>query len=611
MQHRDLGTFIKKLEEKNELVRITDFVSPELEITEIADRVVKSGKQNKALLFENNGTNFPLLINLFGNETRLNKIFNVTTLDDIAKEIESIFDTLKTERKTIWDKLKILPELKAFASWMPKKVSGKGLCQQNVMSEPDLDLLPILKCWPADGGKFITFPLVHTIDPETGVRNMGMYRMQVFDKKTTGMHWHLHKGGAAHFEKYKKLGKKMPIAVALGGDPVYTYAATAPLPDDVDEYILAGFLRKQKVELVRCLTQDVWVPSDVDFVIEGYVDPEEELVWEGPFGDHTGFYSLPDWYPKFHITAITYKNDAIYPTTIVGIPPQEDAWIGKATERIFLPLIRQTLLPEVVDMNLPFAGVAHNLAVVSIKQKYPGHALKIAHSLWGAGQMMFNKVLIVTDDTVDVNDYNKVAEAVIKNCDLSKDVYFSKGSMDVLDHAAREKVVGGKMLIDATSKSDQESILKENTTEKESGFKSFLSGKVLFFQTENTTDEFSELCKSIDNVLELNNQMVIFSDIKIEKSEESFLVWVTLSNIDVSTDVKLDKKTKTLFVDARNKPGIKNYYNKWPRMLINRPDVIDKVDKNFENYNLGQFIESPSRKILEKYPFSESFFIEE
>lgn len=612
MQSRDLRAFIDLFEREKELIRISEFVSPQLEITEIVDRVVKSEKQNKALLFENNGTAFPLLINLFGNEKRLNKIFNVNDLDDIGNEIESIFDTLKTERKTFWDKLKILPELQSFSLWMPKKVEGKGSCQQNVMSEPDLNKFPVLKCWPVDGGKFITFPLVHTIDPDSGVRNLGMYRMQIFDKQTTGMHWHLHKGGATHFEKYKKMGKRMPVAVALGGDPIYTYAATAPLPDDVDEYILSGFLRKQKVKLIKCLTQDIWVPIDVDIVIEGYIDPEEELVLEGPFGDHTGFYSLPDWYPQFHVTAVTYKNDAVYPTTIVGIPPQEDAWIGKATERIFLPLIRQTILPEVVDMNLPFVGVSHNLAIVSIKPKFPGHAMKIAHALWGAGQMMFNKVLIITDETVNVNDYTQVAKTIIDNCDFSKDIVFSKGSMDVLDHAAREKVFGGKMLIDATNKKVNELKINEISIADNSDIITFLSGKVLFIRILDTREKFSSLIYTTkDTYKSIYHQIVIFSDINVEKNETAFLVWLTLSNIDISIDVQIDIETKTIFVDARNKPGIKNYFNKWPLMLMNHPDVIYKIDKDFKKYALGPFLPSPSLKIINRYPFSENYYMEE
>ena len=617
MRNRNLHHFIKHFEQQNELVRITKPVSPELEITEIIDRIVKSETQNKALLFENNGTEFPLLINLFGTEKRITSIFDVSHLNDIGNEISQIFESLSVPRHSFFDKLKLLPQLKAFASWMPKSVSGRGICQQNVMKNPDLSVFPILKCWPADGGKFITLPLVHTKDPETGNRNLGMYRMQIFDEKTTGMHWHIHKGGAAHFDKYKKLKKQMPVAVALGGDPVYSYVATAPLPDDVDEYILAGFLRKQQVKLVRCLTQDIEVPADCDIVIEGFVDPEEDLAWEGPFGDHTGFYSLPDWYPKFHVTAITYKNNAVYPTTIVGIPPQEDAWIGKATERIFLPLIKQTLLPEIVDMNLPFAGVAHNLSIVSMKKRFPGHALKVAHSLWGAGQMMFNKVMITVDAEVDVNNYHQVTEVIFSNCDFGKDLYFSQGSLDVLDHAAREKVFGGKLLIDATRKdtnsTQPEPILFSMSDKTIFETELFLNNRVAFACIQNTKDSLKDIWENFKTqATEFSGiRAVIFSDVPVTSGEEDFLVWLTLSNIDISADVLMIKEQKILVIDARNKPKIKNAYGKWPQMLANHPDIIKKIDSEWNNYGFSDSIVSPSAKILEKYPFTDSYFFEE
>ncbi|MCD6367037.1 MAG: menaquinone biosynthesis decarboxylase [Bacteroidales bacterium] len=616
MKNRNLWHFIEDFEQQGKLVRIIKSVSPELEITEITDRIVKSENQNKALLFENNSTKFPLLINLFGTEKRMASIFGVSHLNDIGKEIEEIFKSLTTPRQSFFDKLKLLPQLKEFASWMPKSVSGRGICQQNVMKNPDLSVFPILKCWPADGGKFITLPLVHTRDPETGNRNLGMYRMQVFDKKTTGMHWHIHKGGAAHFDKYKKLKKRMPVAVALGGDPVYSYVATAPLPDNVDEYILAGFLRKQRVELVKCLTQDIEVPADCDIVIEGFVDTEEELAWEGPFGDHTGFYSLPDWYPKFHITAITYKNNAVYPTTVVGIPPQEDAWLGKATERIFLPLIKQTLLPEIVDMNLPFVGVAHNLAVVSIEKKFPGHAWKIAHALWGAGQMMFNKILIIVDLSMDVNNYEQIAETVLANCDFGEDLYFSQGNMDVLDHAARKKVFGGKLLIDATKKTEGQQKTSVNFSMKSDSTYScitFLKGHILFVKTSDFEKTLPEVWNKFNSqTLKMDGiKSVIFSDIPVDSNEKNFLVWLTLSNIDISTDVLLIKEQKILIIDARNKPKIKNSYGKWPRMLTNHPDVIKKVDSEWNNYGFRDPVISPSVKILEKYPFTDSYFLEE
>jgi 4-hydroxy-3-polyprenylbenzoate decarboxylase len=353
MAFKGLHEFISFLEKTGELVRISHQVSTDLEITEIVDRVSKSPGGGKALLFENNGTDFPLLINAFGSEKRMAMALGCRHLDEIGERIELLFKNLTEPKPDFYSKLKALPLLSQVASWMPKSVGRRGACQQIVMKNPDLTKLPVLKCWPADGGPFITLPCVITRDLNNGMRNVGMYRMQVLDAVTTGMHWHQHKTGARHFQEYKRRGERMPVSVVLGGDPAYTYSATAPLPDNLDEYLLAGFLRDKKVELVKCLTNDLEVPSDADFVIEGYVDPGEELVWEGPFGDHTGFYSLADWYPKFHVTCITHRKDAVYPATIVGIPPQEDAWIGKATERIFLQPMKLSMIPELQDMDLP------------------------------------------------------------------------------------------------------------------------------------------------------------------------------------------------------------------------------------------------------------------
>jgi 4-hydroxy-3-polyprenylbenzoate decarboxylase len=335
---RNQKEFIDMLEKAGELVRIKTYVNPCLQISEITDRVSKN--YGPALLFENTGTAFPLLINAYGTEKRMAWALGVQSLDEIAMQIETLFKTITGPKHSFIDKLKLLPQLCNIASWMPKETHGKGACQQVVMQQPDITKLPVLTCWPMDGGPFVTLPVIQTRDPHTGIRNVGLYRMQVFEPTLTGMHWHRHKVSARHFNAYKELGKRMPVVVTLGGDPAYAYSATAPLPDGVDEFLLAGFLRKKSVQLVKCITQDMYVPADVDFVIEGYVDPNEEFILEGPFGDHTGYYSLADMYPRFHITCITHRKDAVYPATIVGIPPQEDAWLGKATERIFLAQLK-------------------------------------------------------------------------------------------------------------------------------------------------------------------------------------------------------------------------------------------------------------------------------
>ena len=470
MAYKNQQEFIASLEKAGELLRIKTHVDPKLEMAEITDRVSKSGNGGKALLFEKTGYDFPVLMNAYGSEKRMCMALGVNHLDDTAKEIEDLFKLLSSPKEGILEKLKLLPRLSQFASWMPQVKNGRGECQEIVMKEPDITKLPVITCWPKDGGPFVTLPVIHTKDPNTGHRNVGMYRMQVFGPTITGMHWHKHKVSAKHFSEYKKLGIKMPIAVALGGDPVYAYSATAPLPENVDEYMLAGFLRKKKVELVKCISQpNVEVPADADFIIEGYVDPDDELIWEGPFGDHTGYYSLPDWYPKFHITAITHKKNAVYPATIVGIPPQEDAWLGKASERIFLAPIKMTMVPEIIDMEMPVEGVFHNLVIVKIKKDYAGQGQKVMNAMWGAGQMMFNKILVLASssrpggtaegasgDSLSLRNYENVAKEVFDNLNPASDIYFSQGPMDVLDHSCSKLGFGGKMCIDGTAKFDEE-----------------------------------------------------------------------------------------------------------------------------------------------------------
>lgn len=351
--YRNLAEYVAALEKAGELVRISVPVDPVLEIAELTDRQAKQPGGGKALLFENTETGFPVLTNMMGSERRICMALGVERLSEVGERIEALLADAMRPKAGWMDKLKMLPLLKEVSAWMPRSVSRRrGECQQVVRrgDEADLSELPVLKCWPHDGGRFVTLPLVHTVDPETGVRNVGMYRMQVFDSRTTGMHWHRHKTGERHYRQYEKWGERMPVAVCLGGDPVYTYCATAPLPDGIDEYMLAGFLRRRPVELVKCLTCDLRVPGDCDFVIEGYVDPAEPKAVEGDFGDHTGFYSLKDLYPRFHVTCITHRRDAVWPATLVGIPPMEDAYIQLATERIFLAPIRLAVAPEVVDL---------------------------------------------------------------------------------------------------------------------------------------------------------------------------------------------------------------------------------------------------------------------
>jgi len=448
MAYSDLREFISRLEQEHELVRIRQPISPELEITEVADRTVKSG--GPALLFENvEGSDVPVLINQFGSRRRMAMALGVADLDEIGARIGSL--TQREPPDGFLGKLRILPKLAKLASAFPKTVRSAP-CQEAIRegTEANLDFLPILKCWPQDGGRFITLPMVFTKDPRTGKRNIGMYRMHVYDGRTTGMHWHVHKVGAKHYAEHERLDRRMEVAVALGGDPAITYAATAPLPEDFDEMIFAGFVRGRAVEMVRCKAIDAEVPADAEIVLEGYVDPHERRL-EGPFGDHTGYYSPAEDYPVFHLTCVTHRRDPIYPATVVGKPPMEDCFLGKATERIFLPLVRAQA-PEIVDMNLPVEGIFHNLAFVSIRKRYPMQARKVMSALWGLGQMMFTKIIVVFDEDVDVQDTSEVLWRLGSNVDPRRDITLTEGPVDALDHAAPRALVGSKMGIDATRK---------------------------------------------------------------------------------------------------------------------------------------------------------------
>lgn len=446
---KDLRDFIRLLRDSGQLVTIDTVVDPVLEVTEIADRVGKAG--GPALLFTHpKGHTVPILINQFGSHKRMCLGLRAHSYSDLAHRIEHLVSQDLPD--SAWEKLKALARLKDLAALQPRIVKH-GPCQQVVLTgdEIDLEALPVLKCWPLDGGRYITLPLVFTRHPLTGRRNVGMYRLQVYDKRTTGMHWHIHKDAAEH---YRQSGRRMEVAVAIGTDPALTYAATAPVPGMLDEMLFAGFLRGESVELVRCRTVDLEVPAHAEFVLEGYVDVKE-LRTEGPFGDHTGYYSLADSYPVFHLTAITHRLDPIYSTTIVGQAPMEDTYLGKATERLFLPLLRMTL-PELVDMDLPKEGGFHSCALVSIRKRYPFHTRKLMHALWGAGQMQFCKCIVVVDEDVDVHDYAQVAWRVFNNVDWKRDIMVIEGPLDVLDHSSPHPLWGAKVGIDATRKGPEE-----------------------------------------------------------------------------------------------------------------------------------------------------------
>ena len=457
MAYRDLLDFLARLEKHGQLKRITAPASQDLEITEIADRVMKSKgarEQNVALLFENvRGHSMPVAINLFGTEQRMAWALGVERLEDLNLKLSNLL-SLDMPHGLVEKAQRGLEMLSALRATEPRVVVH-GACQEVIQDKPSLSSLPILQCWPRDAGRYITLPSVLTCDPQTGKRNVGMYRLQVMDDTTLGMHWQRHKGGAEHERVAREISaKRIPVAVSLGGDPAIIWSGSAPLPPDIDEMMLAGWLRDKSVELVCCVSQPLEVPADAEIVIEGYVDPHEQRI-EGPFGDHTGYYSLADYYPVMHVTAITHRRNAIYPATIVGKPPMEDYWIGKATERLFLPLIR-LFLSEVVDINMPAEGVFHNLVIVSIKKRYPGHARKVMYGLWGMGLMMLTKTIIIVDADVNVHDLSQVAFEVLANYDPLRDVQIVSGATDDLDHASLQKNFGGKMGIDATRKTEHD-----------------------------------------------------------------------------------------------------------------------------------------------------------
>ena len=617
MSYRSLAHFVQCLESAGELIRIGEFVSPRLEITEVADRMVKAG--GKALLFENTGTEFPLLINAMASDRRICMALGVSDLRNIEASMSGLLRDFTGPRSTFIEKLKILPALQTVSSWMPRSVSGRGACQEIVMNPPDLRKLPVLTCWPYDGGPFITLPGVHTRCPQTGARNLGMYRMQVFDSTLTGMHWHLHKGSANHFRQYRELGRKMPVTVTLGGDPAYIYAATAPLPENLDEYLLAGFLRRKRVDLVRCLTNDLEVPADVDFVIEGYVDPSEDLILEGPFGDHTGFYSLADYFPGFHVTCITHRRNAIYPATIVGVPPQEDAWIGKATEKIFLLPIRMTAVPELSDMHMPAEGVFHNIALTSIHKEYPGQAPKVMNAVWGAGQMMFNKVMAVTDSDVDLHDYVTLAKVISEKVDPLGDVHFSRGPVDILDHSSSVYAYGSKIGLDATSKLAPVQIASDPVADKPSVDKAALKSE--FPEIVGIRDDFLEagislvICsvrksrknhlrqiaeRMIQNDRIQHVKFVVLTDDQADLTNLRQLTWLVANNIDPVRDCfVLDRnpgeKFPTLWIDGTCKdPELDGFSREWPNIVAMDPQTIRSVDEKWNSLNLGPLIPSPS-----------------
>ena len=598
-----LREFIDKLEAEGELLRIKAKVDTRFEMCEIVDRISKCEGGGKAVLFENSGTAYPVLMNMMGSDRRMAMALGVDSLDDISRRIDNILKGVMSPKHSLWEKLQMLPLLKDVSKWFPQRSTKRGECQEVVWQGEDVDLgkLPIITSWPHDGGAFITLPMVVTADPETGIPNLGMYRMQIFDNRTTGMHWHRHKTGARHYDTYKRLGRRMPVSVAIGGDPTYIYSATAPMPDNMDEMLLAGMLREKPVKLVKCLTNDLWVPADCDFVLEGYVDTSEDLTIEGPFGDHTGFYSLTDLYPKFHIEAITSRRDAVYPATIVGVPPMEDAYIAKATERIFLAPIRLAVQPEVRDLYMPIEGTAHNIALVSILKRYLGQANKVAQGLWGAGQMMFNKYMVIAPEECDIRSKEEVLKR-IASLDPHKNLIWSEGILDVLDHATATTGYGSKLAIDLTEVDATPRSFDVPRTAKPMGgvelFNTELAksyGILILYAEREYHDTIDVERYILENNFSQMRVVALFDNGAAGYMNLSDLLWLAAANTDPKRDIRI--VGETIIIDARSKrPGYGANPPRFPNVVTSHPDTIHHVDNRWQEYGIGELIESPSRR---------------
>jgi 4-hydroxy-3-polyprenylbenzoate decarboxylase len=605
---QNLGEFISELEKAGELLRIGPPVSSDLEITHITDVMSKAPGGGKALLFENvRGSRFPVLTNAFGSERRICMALGTDSLDSLARRLDR-FVRIRPP-KSLRQLADLLPMGLDLMRFFPRRTS-KAACQEVIYrgDEIDLSMLPVLKCWPQDGGPFITLPVVITRSLETGRRNAGMYRLQVFDGNTTGMHWHIHKDGSHYFQEYRKARKRMPVAVAIGTDPAVTYAATAPLPRGIDEMILAGFIRRRPVRMARCVTVDLEVPAEAEFVLEGYVDPEE-LRLEGPFGDHTGYYSLVGDYPVFHLTALTHRRNPVYAATIVGRPPMEDCWLAKATERIFLPLLG-AIHPEVRDFWMPWEGVFHNIVVMAIDKEYPGHARRIMSAVWGQGQMSFSKAVVLVDGSVDLKDPPGVFETILNEVDIDSDIYITEGVLDVLDHSAPAPLFGAKIGIDATSRRpDEKQRLKAPAGP-------IPAGGIIEKCIRDTSSLLTAFhCPALDtrNRLLLLNfakngrtpgrtlsekllrkralkafSILVLLDSGIDLRDYSLVLWKVFNNVDPKRDIV--KQGSRMAVDATRKGTEDGHNRPWPDDIQMTPDVVGSVRERAKELGIEKFL---------------------
>ncbi len=593
--YSSLQEFISRLEREDELLRIKAPVSPILEITEIADRAIKRG--GRALLFENvTGYDAPVLINAYGSARRMSLALGVEDTGEIADDIQQLISLSPPQR--LREKLSILARLFEFTKFPPKIINPKTPpCQEVVLTKDkiDLDRIPILQCWPMDGGRFITFPAVFTKSLQTGRRNVGMYRMQVYDERTTGMHWHIHKDGASNYHEYKEAGKRMPAAAVIGTDPAVTFAATAPMPQGIDEMLLAGFIRKKNVELVRCKTIDLEVPATAEYVLEGYVDLEETRI-EGPFGDHTGYYSEKAPYPVFHLTAVTHRRNPVYFTTIVGKPPMEDCFMVEATSKIFLPLLR-TQHPEIVDLDLPQEGTFHNCSIISIKKRYPYQARKLMSALWGTGQMSFSKMLLITDDNLDIRDHNLVMRYLLDNFDPDQDLFQTEGVLDVLDHSADQPLYGSKLGLDLTLRLPGE--LKQRRKHKQrrvppinslvEGIPCITGAYIPFPDTRwkllvvSIKKERPHQAREVAEAVWKNDRhsgidIILVLDDCQNLQDNSYVAWKMFNNVNPNKDLMFYRNNR-IAIDVTKKCKAEGYDRDWPAEIGMDDKTVAKIDK--------------------------------
>ncbi len=591
----NLGDYVKALKARGELLEIEEPVSAELEVTALADRAFKSG--GPALLFKNvKDRDFPLLIGLFGTPERTAFALGVRDLDELSEKVARLLDL--APEPGIRGMVALLPKLKELKGLFPKRVR-RAPVQEVVKTGEEIDLsrLPVQTCWPKDGGPFITLPQVITKDPETGELNVGMYRMQVVGRDQTLMHWQLHKTGRKHYEKAKALGKRLEVAVALGGDPVLTYAATAPLPElpGISEYHLAGFLRGRPVELVRAKTVDLPVPAEAEFVLEGYVDPAEPLALEGPFGDHTGFYTPADYFPVFHVTALTHRKNAIYPSTIVGVPPMEDAWLIEASERLFLPAAKN-LLPELVDYHMPPEGVAHNWVNLSIKKRYPGQGFKAAYALFGLGQMSLTKTMVVVDAEVPVKPGFEALLRAVENLLPGRDTLILKGPLDELDHAPPTPAFGGKLILDGTTKLTAEGgppppvqtpgRLEHPELRRQAAWPGLLAVTLEKTWPHQARALARELLTDPEAA---GTRLLLLTDDRVDPRNPEALMWLLLANLDPARDAWVEEAPfgPVLVLDGTKKLPEEGHPRPWPEVAELPPEVWERVRPIAERYRLG------------------------